>query len=289
VLNVAVIRSVAYYLDQVAHSRADYYLGRGESPGRWAGSLAASFGLAGTVASDTLRAVLEGRDPASGEPFVGGRPARVSGRRPSGRAPATMSVDAAADALGVSARTVRRWAAAGEAAWRAAQDATPDRPLRTAAEVHDRLRQLGVTDGEADGPTCLLVPPASGRRRRFDVPAEEVARLQEARRAPAARQGYDVVLRPAKGWSVLWAVGPPQLRRDLRDIHHDAVADALAYLEDTAARGRATVAWRGRRVRVRARGDGFLAACFDHRESRAGDPLLHTHCLMTKWTQTVLA
>ncbi|HEV7687055.1 MAG TPA: MobF family relaxase, partial [Acidimicrobiia bacterium] len=114
---------------------------------------------------------------------------------------------------------------------------------------------------------------------------EEVERLRQAHRAPSTRQGYDVVFRPAKGWSVLWAVGPPELRRELRRIHHHAVDDALRYLEDTAARGRATVDWRGRRVRVRGRGDGFVAACFDHRESRAGDPLLHTHCLIANVTR----
>jgi conjugative relaxase-like TrwC/TraI family protein len=117
------------------------------------------------------------------------------------------------------------------------------------------------------------------------VPAEEIERLRESRKAPSTRQGYDVVFRPAKGWSVLWAVGSPELRLELRRIHHQAVDDALDYLEDTAGRGRATVAWRDRRVRVRARGDGFVVACFDHRESRAGDPLLHTHCLIANVTR----
>lgn len=117
------------------------------------------------------------------------------------------------------------------------------------------------------------------------MPVEEIERLRESRRATSTRQGYDVVFRPAKGWSVLWAVGTPELRQELHRVHHRAVDDALAYLEETAARGRATVAWRDRRVRVRARGEGFVVACFDHRESRAGDPLLHTHCLIANVTR----
>ena len=285
-LNVAVIRSVAYYLDQVAPSRADYYVGRGEAPGRWRGALAASFGLGGTVDPDALRSLLEGRNPATGEPFLpSANPAARDRSHGVGRMGETMGVDAAAAALGVSPRTVRRWATAGEGAWAEAQAATPDRTLRTAGEVQTRLEELGSATLAPGAPTCLLVPPAAGRRRRFEIPAEEVDRLRQTRRAPSTRQGYDVVFRAAKGWSVLWAVGPPEVRRELRRIHHRAVDDALGYLEDSAARGRATVLWRDRRVRIRARGEGFVAACFDHRESRASDPLLHTHCLIANVTR----
>jgi conjugative relaxase-like TrwC/TraI family protein len=286
VLNVAVIRSVAYYLDQVAHSRADYYVGRGEAPGRWRGALAASLGLTGTVDPDHLRALLEGRNPQTGDTFL---PDRVGADKPpaasAARGTATMSVDDAADAIGVSSRTVRRWAAAGSAAWSEAEAVTPNALLSTPTGVLARLAEIDSPRIQPTAPTCLLVPPVTGPRWRLEIPVEEVERLRQAHRAPSTRQGYDVVFRPAKGWSVLWAVGPPDLRRELRRIHHHAVDDALRYLEDTAARGRATIDWRGRRVRVRGRGDGFVAACFDHRESRAGDPLLHTHCLIANVTR----
>jgi conjugative relaxase-like TrwC/TraI family protein len=286
VLNVAVIRSVAYYLDQIAPSRADYYVGRGEAPGRWRGALAASLGLGGTVDPDALRALLEGRNPITGDAFLPtGRPMPHDQDPGAGATGATVGVDAAAAALGVSARTVRRWATAGEAAWAEAQAATAGRTLRTAGEVRTRLGELGSPAVASGAPACLLVAPAVGRRRRFDIPVGEIERLRQTRRVPSTRQGYDVVFRPAKGWSVLWAVGPPLLRRELRRIHHLAVDDALRYLEDTAARGRATVIWRDRRVRIRARGDGFVVACFDHRESRANDPLLHTHCLIANVTR----
>lgn len=286
-LNVAVIRSVAYYLDQVAQSRADYYLGKGEAPGRWRGALAQAFGLTGTVDPEALKTLLEGRDPRTGDGFLA---TRVEGgtRTPTGPAAhpgSTLSSDAAADALGVSTRTVRRWIAAGAAAWSEAQAAAPDRPLRTPADVLALLAELESPAIGPDASTCLLVPPVTGRRGRLEIPAEEVDRLRQLRRAPSSRQGYDVVFRPAKGWSVLWAVGPPEVRRELRRIHHHAVDDALRYLEETAARGRSTVSWRGRKVRIRARGDGFVAACFNHRESRAGDPLLHTHCLIANVTR----
>lgn len=284
-LNVAVIRSVSYYLDQVAHSRADYYVGRGEAPGRWRGALTQAFGLAGTVDPDALRSLLEGRHPGSGEPFLPPSQGRTRSTSASGRARAAMSAADAAEALGVSPRTVRRWVARGEAAWREAVAGSPGQDLHTAAEVRHRLGELGSPAVQPGAPTCLLIPPTNGRRPRLEVPADEIERLRESRKAPSTRQGYDVVFRPAKGWSVLWAVGSPELRQELRGIHHHAVDDALVYLEDTAARGRATIPWRDRNVRVRARGDGFVVACFAHRESRAGDPLLHTHCLIANVTR----
>jgi conjugative relaxase-like TrwC/TraI family protein len=290
VLNIAVIRSVRYYLDQVARTRADYYQGRGESPGRWQGTLAARLGFSGTVEGDALRALLEGRHPGDGLPILPGRP-HATEAKPARRDPGAVAlgINAAADVLGVSTRTVRRWVAAGDRVWSDVQAATPDRKLSAPAEVRARLGDMaGSADASAGGKKpsgCLLVPPAEGRRRRLEISRDEVERLRDTHRAPAARQGYDIVFRPAKGWSVLWAVGPPRLRRELRRIHHRAVADALAYLEDTAARGRTTVRWLGRRVRVRARGEGFVVACFDHRESRAGDPLLHTHCLVANFTR----
>lgn len=292
-LNIAVIRSIEYYLDQVAETRADYYQGRGESPGRWRGSLARRLGLAGTVTPEALRALLEGRHPLTGDLLLAGRSATGGGRTAGTTTPSAsddfLGVAAAADLLAASSRTVRRWASAGEETWRAVQAATPDRILVTATEVRARMAELqsasaaGDDGGEPSG--CLLVPPVDGHRRRFDLPRSEVDRLRDLHRGPAARQGYDIVFRPAKGWSVLWAVGPADLRRELLAIHHQAVADALGYLEESAARGRTTVRWLGRRVRVRARGEGFVVACFDHRESRAGDPLLHTHCLVANVTR----
>ena len=55
-----------YYLDKVANSVDDYYLGRGEAPGQWIGAAAERLGLAGEVDADALRNLLAGMS-ASGE------------------------------------------------------------------------------------------------------------------------------------------------------------------------------------------------------------------------------
>jgi conjugative relaxase-like TrwC/TraI family protein len=56
-----------YYERQVAHGRDDYYAGRGESPGRWTGRGAEALALAGKVDKDGFAALMEGRDPGTGE------------------------------------------------------------------------------------------------------------------------------------------------------------------------------------------------------------------------------
>jgi conjugative relaxase-like TrwC/TraI family protein len=55
-----------YYLDKVANSVDDYYLGRGEAPGRWIGAASKQMGLAGEVDGQILRNLLAGTSP-SGE------------------------------------------------------------------------------------------------------------------------------------------------------------------------------------------------------------------------------
>jgi len=56
----------SYYLQAVAQGVEDYYVGRGEAPGRWRGALSEELGLDGQVAPEDLRAVLDGHDPVGG-------------------------------------------------------------------------------------------------------------------------------------------------------------------------------------------------------------------------------
>ena len=55
-----------YYLDKVANSVDDYYLGRGEAPGHWVGATSEQLGLVGLVNAEALSNLLAGRS-ASGE------------------------------------------------------------------------------------------------------------------------------------------------------------------------------------------------------------------------------
>ena len=57
----------AYYEQQVARGLDDYYAGRGESPGMWAGSGTKRLGLVGVVEDGDLGTLLRGVNPASQE------------------------------------------------------------------------------------------------------------------------------------------------------------------------------------------------------------------------------
>jgi conjugative relaxase-like TrwC/TraI family protein len=59
-----------YYEEKVAKGAEDYYAGRGEVPGRWAGSGARLLGLSGELDADQLSAMMEGKHPVSGEPLA---------------------------------------------------------------------------------------------------------------------------------------------------------------------------------------------------------------------------
>src|SRR5215216_5064972 len=57
----------AYWLDQIARDREEYFSGRGESPGRFVGSAAAADGLEGEASPEQVRAMFQGLDPATSE------------------------------------------------------------------------------------------------------------------------------------------------------------------------------------------------------------------------------
>jgi hypothetical protein len=62
--------------------------------------------------------------------------------------------------------------------------------------------------------------------------------------------------------------------------HERAVASAVSYLEREACRTR-----RGRGGMERVSGEGFVAAAYRRRLSRAGDPQLHTHVVVANLTR----
>ena len=81
-----------YYLRTVAGGVEDYYLGRGEAPGRWIGAGAEELDLSGQVDGERLAAVLGGRDPVDGVRLVRTRSDRVPGFDLTFRAPKSVSV-----------------------------------------------------------------------------------------------------------------------------------------------------------------------------------------------------
>ncbi|WP_216826410.1 MobF family relaxase [Euzebya pacifica] len=130
------------------------------------------------------------------------------------------------------------------------------RSTTVAERVAARLRQLPaeVARGTADR-----------------ITAEEAAR--PTRRAVA---GYDLTFSVPKSVSAWWALADDATRRGIVEVHHAAVRDVLALMErDVAATRAGAKGPHGGVLQLDV--DGLIAAAFDHWDSRAGDPQVHTH------------
>ena len=105
---------------------------------------------------------------------------------------------------------------------------------------------------------------------------------RETRPTSKACAGYDVTFTPVKSVSVLWAVAPDSVVEAIEQAHFAAVQRSLAWLEDHALytrRGAGGV----RQVDV----TGAVASAFQHRDSRDGDPNLHTHVVIANKVKAV--
>ena len=96
-----------------------------------------------------------------------------------------------------------------------------------------------------------------------------------AEKDPRRVAGFAVTFSPPKSVSVLWALGSEVERHAVLEAHRVAVEEAFGFLEDHAAFTR-----RGRNGVHQVDTEGFVAASFTHRTSRAADPQLHTHVLI---------
>ncbi|MCG2803671.1 MAG: relaxase domain-containing protein, partial [Cellulomonas sp.] len=93
--------------------------------------------------------------------------------------------------------------------------------------------------------------------------------------------GYDLTFSPVKTVSALWALADRPTATAIERAHQQAVRDALTFLENTALFTREGT--NGvRQVETR----GLIATAFTHRDSRAGDPDLHTHVAVANKAQT---
>jgi conjugative relaxase-like TrwC/TraI family protein len=94
-----------YYEREVAGGAEDYYAMRGEAAGEWAGGGSQALGLDGTASGGQLRALLEGRDPSSGE-MLRSRAVHVTGWDVTYSPPKSVSVLHAAGDPRVTAETL---------------------------------------------------------------------------------------------------------------------------------------------------------------------------------------
>jgi DNA primase catalytic core len=94
--------------------------------------------------------------------------------------------------------------------------------------------------------------------------------------------GFDLTFSPVKSVSALWALADPATAATIERAHRAAIADALRFLETHALFTR-TGPQAARQVDVQ----GLIGTAFTHRDSRAGDPDLHTHVAVANKVQTL--
>ena len=92
--------------------------------------------------------------------------------------------------------------------------------------------------------------------------------------------GYDLTFTAPKSVSVLWALVDDATRATVYGAHRAALASSLEFVEQRVIRTRIGD---GGRQQVRTR--GMVAAAFDHWDTRAGDPNLHTHVVVANKVQ----
>jgi len=92
--------------------------------------------------------------------------------------------------------------------------------------------------------------------------------------------GFDLTYSAPKSVSLLWALGEEHVQAAVLAAHERSIEAALHYMQSQACWTR-----RGHGGSEFVPGNGYLAAGYRHRSSRAGDPQLHTHVLVANATK----
>lgn len=231
-----------------ATSLADYYSAKGESPGRWVGS--GLGGIDGLEAGDVVTAEqMKHLFGTGSHPLTG-------------------------EQLGAAYKTYDNTGIDG-----------------FNAEVARRVRVVstGSTNGKPPYDVVARVRSEVARERfvadhgREPKTARELsdALARYSRPRQTAVAGFDLTFSPVKSVSALWAVAPADVARSIEEAHDAAVRDALAFIEREALFTR-----EGRNGARQVETRGLVATAFTHRDSRAGDPDLHTHVAVANKVQT---
>ena len=156
--------------------------------------------------------------------------------------------------------------------WMGSGVASLDIPIQVGDEVTEE--QLRLLVGEGRHP---VTGDHLGRKYRTFKPTEG------KRRHPVA--GYDFTFSIPKSASVLWGVADAGTQAIIADAHHAAVSDALGFMEREVIATRAGAKGAAEAV---AQYDvtGMIATGFDHYDSRANDPHLHTHVVISNRVKT---
>lgn len=249
---------------------SDYYSAKGESPGRWGGR-----GLAGVVGVDAGDVVGEAQMRALfGEGLHPDADALLDKAAQEGLS----TVDALAQVrLGrayqvsvgdqVVQREYRGRVGRMLQGWEAQQNVEHGMaPEGVRGSVRSTVARQMFTE-------IHHRPPLDGREL-----SGFQAQISRGAAQPVA--GYDLTFSPVKSVSALWAIAGRDTAGVVAEAHRAAVDEAMAWVEDNAAFTR-----RGAKGVRHVDTAGLIWTRFDHRDSRAGDPDLHTHVAVSNKVQ----
>jgi conjugative relaxase-like TrwC/TraI family protein len=255
----------AYWLDQIARNREEYFSGRGESPGRFVGSAAAAAGLEGVASPEQVRAMFQGLDPTTGEQ----RCAPLWRTDPRSKLAASPLLDA------LKARAAQQGIEDLEQLAGSKALMGDVRSVQAACRLGGAKR-VKVETVERLCRKVLQVDPHELYGEGFDQ-----AWQHRGKRVNERVQAFDHCFSSPKSVSLLAAGSSPRVRRLLAEGRAEALQVSIQYLERHGIGVRRD---HNGTDRYRANG-GLVAVAFEHRMSRAGDPNLHTHVLVQNAAQ----
>jgi conjugative relaxase-like TrwC/TraI family protein len=268
----------------------DYYTARGESPGRWAGSGVRSLA---EVAAAQARSV-PAEDLAEVWAVPAGSPVNEAQMRAlfgEGLHPNADAIAAYVTARGVHGMAAAEAAKIGRSFYIRDGETTFIRALAVAYREHNEAAGQ-AWNAPIDADTRAVIRTALAREKfeqQYGRPPADDRELtgfiaRETRARTTAVAGYDLTFSPVKSVSALWAIAPRDVATTVEQAHDAAIADTLAWLESNAAFTRS-----GTNGVAQVDTTGLIGAAFTHRDSRAGDPDLHTHVAISNKVATVSA
>lgn len=244
---------------------SDYYLSRGYPAGQWFGAGAEHLGLSGAVTPAQMNALFgEGRHPHAdaieAEMIAGG---------------ATTEEALKATRLG---RRFPQYSALDHLRSQVSQ----------AYKDHNRLhgRPIGAPISAQKRAELRRGVQLQAYRKAHDGqgPASDTELnkwlAEQKRDLKSAVSGFEMVFAPDKSVSIAWAMAQPTERELIAGMVRQAARDTLSWVESNVAFTR-----RGNMGEAQVDVNGITAALFEHWDSRASDPHLHIHALISSKVQ----
>jgi len=119
-----------------------------------------------------------------------------------------------------------------------------------------------------------------------DALVQQIGDEEAARGMRRTIAAYDYTFSVPKSVSVLWGVADAGVQELIAAAHHAAVTQVVGFMERQIVATRIGASTRGGPA-AQAGVTGVLATAFDHYDSRAGDPQLHTHVVISNKVRTI--